>query len=91
MFALSVHTASVVLVEPVVQGVAVTRFLFFLYLESGDSTQEASSLKLKDEAQRMFYTHNALGRQRLEILLTPLNRKHFSFPLQASLPLNFEL
>lgn len=48
-----------VLIEPVVEGVAVTGFLFFLtptqyYQQSGDSTQEVSSWDLKMDDNRPF-------------------------------------
>lgn len=48
-----------VLIEPVVEGVAVTGFLFFLtptqyYQQSGDTTQEVSSRDLKIEHSRPF-------------------------------------
>lgn len=48
-----------VLIEPVVEGVAVTGFLFFLtptqyYQQCGDSTQEVSSWNLKMKQNRLF-------------------------------------
>lgn len=54
-----VVTLFVVLIEPVVEGVAVTGFLFFLtltqyYQQSGDTTQEVSSRDLKIEHNRPF-------------------------------------
>lgn len=53
------HTRVAVLIEPVVEGVAATGFLFFLaptqyYQQSGDSTQEVSSWNLKMKHNRPF-------------------------------------
>lgn len=54
-----VVTLFAVLIQPVVEGVAVTGFLFFLtptqyYQQSGDSTQEINSRALKITHKRPF-------------------------------------
>lgn len=76
-----------VLIEPVVEGVAVTGFLFFLtptqyYQQSGDSTQEVSSWNLKMKHNRPFTPIYLADRDLKTAHIPPkcrLNGKHLHF------------